>query len=91
MTIKGMGLAFWKARSTTLPFFEPCPYNWEGKIFHCLWSFVISFLFFKVKYATTFISTIWIFVLCKSESTNNSSRIAYVMEICLPSFNARCI
>jgi hypothetical protein len=29
-----MGLAFWENGCTTLPFFEACPYTWEGEIFH---------------------------------------------------------
>jgi hypothetical protein len=47
----GMGLAFGENGCTTLPFFEPCPYNWEGEIFHFSWSlgilFFSNFIFWK--------------------------------------------
>jgi hypothetical protein len=80
-----MDLAFWEATSIALPFFEPYFYTWEGKFFHCSWSFEISFKiiihFEKLDYAITFIFTIRIFVLYRSKFTKKSSRIAYVMEI----------
>jgi hypothetical protein len=44
-----MGLAFWKNGCIALPSFEPCPYTWEGEIFHSSWSFKISF--FSKKFA----------------------------------------
>jgi hypothetical protein len=36
-------MAFWENGCTELPFFEACPYTWEGDIFHSPWSFEISF------------------------------------------------
>jgi hypothetical protein len=44
--MREMGLAFWEVKCTTLPFFEPYPYTWEGKIFLYSWNFEISFLKF---------------------------------------------
>ena len=64
--IMRMGLGFWENGRTTLPFFEPCPYTWEGEIYHSSWSLEISFFPFlglKLECTQTFISTIGIFVL----------------------------
>jgi hypothetical protein len=55
-----MGLAFWENGCTTLPFFEACPYTWEGEIFHFSWSLEISFFsnfFLNLDHTRTFIST----------------------------------
>jgi hypothetical protein len=38
-----MGLAFSENGCTIIPFFEPCPYIWEGEIFHSSWNLEISF------------------------------------------------
>jgi hypothetical protein len=38
-----MGLGFWESGCTTFPFFEACPYTWEGEIFHSSWSLEILF------------------------------------------------
>jgi hypothetical protein len=61
-----MGLVFWENGCTTLPFFEPCSYIWEGEIFHSSWSLEICFFpkkySLKLQYTRTFISTIGIFV-----------------------------
>jgi hypothetical protein len=38
-----MGLAFWENGCIALPFFEPCPYTWEGEIFHSSWRLEILF------------------------------------------------
>ena len=81
----GMGLAFWKNGCTTLPFFEACPYTWEGEIFHHSWSLKISFFFqilffLYLEYTWTSISIIGIFFSWITEFTKNSSRIGSVME-----------
>jgi hypothetical protein len=50
---------------TTLPFFEPCPYTWEGEssIPHEAWRFhFFSIFLLKLDYTRTFISTVGIFV-----------------------------
>jgi hypothetical protein len=61
-----MGLAFWENGCTTLPFFEPCPYTWEGEIFilHGAWRFHFFLIFFllNLEYTKTFLSTVGIFV-----------------------------
>jgi hypothetical protein len=61
-----MDLAFWENKGTILPFFEACPYTWEGEIFHSTWSLEISFFsnfLLKLDYTWTFISTVE-FLLC---------------------------
>jgi hypothetical protein len=43
-------LAFWENVYIAPPFFEACPYTWEGEIFHSSWSLEILFFFnFKAK------------------------------------------
>jgi hypothetical protein len=37
---RGLRKAFWEF---LLWFFEPCPYTWEGEIFHSSWNLEISF------------------------------------------------
>jgi hypothetical protein len=81
-----MGQGFWENGCTTLPFFEACPYTWEGEIFHSSWRLEISlfpkfYFFLNLEYIWTFISTVGIFVSCKIEITKNSTIFASVMEI----------
>jgi hypothetical protein len=38
-----MGLAFWENGRIAPPFFQSCPYTWEGEIFHSSQSLEISF------------------------------------------------
>jgi hypothetical protein len=61
-----MGQAFRKNGCTAFPFFEPCPYTWEGENFHSSWSLEISFFskknLEKLEYTRTEISPVRIFV-----------------------------
>jgi hypothetical protein len=81
LVLWGKGQQFWENGCAVLPFFEPCPYTWKGEIFHSSWSLEISFFSLKLEKTWTFISTVGIIVLWKSEFAKNSSRIAGVMEI----------
>jgi hypothetical protein len=61
----GMGLGFWESRCIAPPIFEPCPYTWEGEIFHFSWNLKISFFsnfLLKLDHIKTFIAIVGIFV-----------------------------
>jgi hypothetical protein len=60
-----MGLAFWENGCTAPPFFEPCPYTWEGEIFQSSWSLEISLFsnfFAKIRVHMDLHIHLWIFV-----------------------------